>query len=157
MGMQYNLQQPLKPGWTNLIIKTEQAIRLLDTRMQDAYHILAAKKLKHLHNTHNNNNITHKGQANLAKNIHHKINQNNAMITQGDTGKTTVIIYKQDYHNKVYTFLAENNFHPIPNNPTNKYQKQIMTALKQCNLIINKGQIKHLTQRTPRHPYLRLS
>jgi hypothetical protein len=47
------------------------------------------------------------------------------MITQTDKGETTVIIYKQDYHNKVHTFLAENIFHPIPNNRTNKYQKQI--------------------------------
>jgi hypothetical protein len=57
MGVQYNLQQPHKAGWTNLIVETEQAIRLLDTRMQDAYHILAAKK--HLHNTHNNTTQLH--------------------------------------------------------------------------------------------------
>jgi len=106
MGMQYSLQQPLKAGWTNLIVETEQAIKLLDTRMQDAYRILAAKKIKQLHYTHNNNDITHKRQAHLAKNIHRKINQNNAMITQADKGKTTVTIYKQDYHNKVRTLVS---------------------------------------------------
>ena len=42
--------------------------------MQDAYGILVAKKLKQLHNTHNNNNITHKKQVHFEKNSHHKIN-----------------------------------------------------------------------------------
>ena len=75
------------------------------------------------------------------------------MITQADKGKTTVIIYKQDYRNKVHTFLVENNFHPIPNNPTKKYQKTDHD--KQWNLIINKGQIKHLTQTNPAPPTLK--
>jgi hypothetical protein len=133
----------------------EQAIRQLESKMQDTYHILAAKKLKQLHYTHNNNNTTHKRQTYLAKNIYHKINQKSAVITQADKGKTIVIIYKQDYHNKVHTFLTENKLQAIPDNPTNKYQKQITQAIKQCNLIINKGQIKHLTQRNPMSPTLK--
>jgi len=79
--MQYNLQQHLKTGWTNLIIEMEQAIRQLESKMQDTYHILAAKKLRQLHYTHNNNNTTHKRQTYLAKNIYHGINQKSAMIT----------------------------------------------------------------------------
>ena len=72
MGMQYNLQQTPKTGWTNLIIETEQAVRQLEAKMQDAYRILAARKLKQLHYTHNNN-TTHKRQTYPAKNIYHKI------------------------------------------------------------------------------------
>ena len=45
MGMQYNLQQTGKNSWTNLIVETEQALRQLEVKMQDAYRILAAKKL----------------------------------------------------------------------------------------------------------------
>jgi len=77
------------------------------------------------------------------------------MITQADKGKTIVIIYKKDYHNKVLTFLTDNKFQAIPNNPTNKYQKQITQAIKQSNLIFNKEQIKHLTQRNPMPPTLK--
>jgi hypothetical protein len=77
------------------------------------------------------------------------------MITQANKGKTIVIIYKQDYNNKVHTSLSENKFQAIPDNPTNKYQKQITQAIKQCNLIINKGQTKHLTQRNPTPPTLK--
>jgi len=42
-----------------------------------------------------------------------------------------------------------------PKTPTNKYQKQITQNIKQCNLIFNKEQIKHLTQRNPIPPTLK--
>jgi len=57
------------------------------------------------------------------------------MITQADKGKTKVIIYKQDYRNKVHTFLLENNFQTLPNNPTKKGQTLIIETLQQCNRI----------------------
>ena len=76
----------------------------------------------------NNRNTTQKRITYLANNIHNKIKQNNAMITQADKGKTIVITYKEDNNNKVHTFLTDNTFQAIPNNPTNKYQKQITQA-----------------------------
>ena len=42
-GLQYNMQQTSKTNWTNLVVETEQAIRLVETRSQEAYRILAAK------------------------------------------------------------------------------------------------------------------
>jgi len=77
------------------------------------------------------------------------------MITQADKGRTLVIIYKEDYHNKVHTFLTNNNFQTIPKNPTNKYQKQITQTIKQCNLIFHKEQNKYLTVRNPKPPTLK--
>ena len=61
------------------------------------------------------------------------------MITKADKGKTTVIIYKQDYRNKVHTFLLENNFQTLPNNPTKKDQTRITKTLQQCNLIFTRN------------------
>jgi hypothetical protein len=58
LGIQYNIQ-PLKTGWTNLVLETEQAVRQLDTRLQDAFQFMAAKKLKQIHNTNQNTNHTH--------------------------------------------------------------------------------------------------
>ena len=84
--MQYNLQQTGKNNWTNLTVETEQAVRQLEVKMQDAYRILAAKKLKQLQYTLHNRNTTQKRLTYLAKNIH-KIKQNNAMITQADKEK----------------------------------------------------------------------
>ena len=67
--------------------------------------------------------------------------ENNAVITQADKGRTLVMIYKEDYHNKVHTFLTNNNFQTIPKNPTNKYQKQITQTIKQCNVIFLIGNL----------------
>ena len=86
-GMQFNLKQAGKNNWNNLIVETEQAIRHLEVKMQDAYRILAAKKLKQLQYTLNNRNTTQKRLTVPAKNIHNKIKQNNAMITQADKEK----------------------------------------------------------------------
>jgi len=68
--------------------------------------------------------------------------ENNAMITQANKGKTTVIIYKQDYHDKIHTFLSENNFQPLLKNPTSKEQTRITNTLQQRGLIIHKKKNK---------------
>jgi len=34
--MQYNIQQTSKTNWTNLVMETEQAIRQLETKVQNA-------------------------------------------------------------------------------------------------------------------------
>jgi len=54
----------------------------------------------------------------------------NAMIAKADKGKTIVIIHTQDYTNKVYTFLTENNFCTIPQDPTKKYLAIILKTLQ---------------------------
>jgi YHS domain-containing protein len=110
---------------------------------------MATKILKQIHNTNQNFNYTHKIQRHIAKNIQQKITKNNAIITQADKGKTTVIIYKQDYQGKVHAFLSDNNFHTLPSNPTKKYQTHMAKTLQQCNFILHEKQIRHLTQKPP--------
>jgi hypothetical protein len=46
LGLQHNIQKPLKKYRTNLILETEKSIRLLKTRAQNAFRFMAAKKLK---------------------------------------------------------------------------------------------------------------
>jgi hypothetical protein len=152
LGAQHSIQRPLKTYWNNLIIETESAVRLLDTRVQDAFRLLATKKLKQIQNTHQNLNHTHKRQQHIAKNIQHKITKNNALITLTDKGKTTVIIYKKDYEEKVHTFLTDNNILSLPGDHTKKHQNLISKTMQQCNLILHKKQIRHWTQKTPPTP-----
>ena len=59
LGIQYKIQKPLKEYWTNLILETEKAIRMLDPRERNTFRIMAAKKLKQIYNTNHN---THKRQ-----------------------------------------------------------------------------------------------
>jgi len=138
-----------------LINETEQAIKKLDTKLQAPYRILAAKNLKQINTTGNQKNVLAKRQAYVLKNIKNKLTQENAMITKADKGKTIVIIYVHEYNTKVYDFINNNNFQLLRKNPTDKYQKHIANILKQCNQIIDKKQIKYLTQKKPRPPTLK--
>jgi hypothetical protein len=59
-GPNYAVEKEPKTYLTNLIIETEQAIRHLEPRVQDAYRHIAAKKIKHIMTTHRCNAL-HKG------------------------------------------------------------------------------------------------
>jgi hypothetical protein len=89
------------------------------------------------------------------KKLNHKIVMENAILVPADKGKTTVIIYLDDYSKKVHNFLTENKFQTLQKTPTDKYQKLILKTLQQSNLIINKKQIKHLIQKNPKLPTLK--
>jgi len=45
-GLQYSIEKPLRKYWTDLIMETEEAIRMLDIKMQAPFRILETKKLK---------------------------------------------------------------------------------------------------------------
>jgi hypothetical protein len=52
-GLKHSIERPLTIHFTNLIIKTERDIRLLDTKLQNSYHFMAASKLKQMFNSGN--------------------------------------------------------------------------------------------------------
>jgi hypothetical protein len=64
----------------------------------------------------------------------------NAIIVKADKGKTSVILYSDDYTEKVHTFLNDNNFQTLQTNPTDIFQKPLTKTLQQCNLITNNNQ-----------------
>ena len=70
----------------------------------------------------------------------------NAIIVKADKGKTSVILYSDDYKEKVHTFLNDNNFQTLQTNPTDIFQKPLTRTLQQCNLITNNNQKEPLNQ-----------
>jgi len=121
-GLQHSIEQPLEKYWTDLIMETEQAIRMLEPKMQSAHRILATRKLKQIKASSNHHNVEAKRTHILKKN-NNKLRKEDAMITKADKGKTCVIIYNNDYANKVHNFLDNNNFQKLPKDPTDKYKK----------------------------------
>jgi hypothetical protein len=87
----------------------------------------------------------------ILRNINHKLTTANVMITIADKSKATVIIYKHEYDKKVHTFLTDNSFQTLPDNPTNKDQARTLKTMQLCNQIIPKQHIKYLTQTPPPH------
>jgi len=59
-GLQYSIEKPLRKYWTDLIMETEEAIRVLDSKMQAPFRILATKKLKQISASDNHHNETAK-------------------------------------------------------------------------------------------------
>jgi hypothetical protein len=153
-GLQYSLGKPLKIYWMNLIIETERAIKLLDSKLQNAYRILVSRKLKQICNSNSNIKATQKRHLYIVNKIERKLLTGNAMLAQADKGRTTVIIYKELYTNKVHNFLTENNIQPLQKNPINKDRKHIQETLKQKNLIFNNKHVKYLLQKSPTPPTL---
>jgi len=62
-GMQYCIPQPTETHWTTLILETEQAKKLLDPKIQDAYRFMTAKKLTQIRKTQESSSMkTHERQ-----------------------------------------------------------------------------------------------
>ena len=124
-------------------------------KTQEAYRIIASKKLEQVKNSENHNNIYAKRQSHIAGNIKQKLQTGKAMIPRADKGKSTVIIDIGDYNNKTLDFINSNNFKTLNIDPTNKFQKNVKESLKQCNMVISKKQVKYLTQNKPQAPKLK--
>jgi hypothetical protein len=98
------VEKPLKTYWLNLITETENAIKLLDHKLQNAFCIIATNKLKQIYNVNNGGKTIHKRHHYILNKIKHKITAGNAMLAQADKGRTTVVIYKHDYDQKLHIF-----------------------------------------------------
>ena len=156
-GLQHSIAKPIRKWWNDTVMETEQAIRKLDPQIQEPYRIIAAQKLQQIKQRNNTKSRTktEEKEYSTIKSIHKKLNQHNAMITKADKGKTTVIINKEEYNNKVMEFLLENNFKQINKDPTNKYKAQIQKIAKQCETIIPKQVAKDLIPKDPKPPTLK--
>ena len=112
-GVQHSIEKPLKTYWINLIIETEQAIKLLDIKMKNPSRVLAAIKLKQIFTSNNHYNATQKRQAYSIKNLNNRLVTENSIIVKADKGKPAVIIYSDDYSKKIHNFLTENKFQTL--------------------------------------------
>jgi hypothetical protein len=154
-GMNYSIEKPTSTYAANLIAEMERAIRLLDTEMQNTYRIMAEKKLKQIIDSSSRSNMLQKRQLYVVKELNKKSATKNAIVIQADEGKTIVIINSKEYSKKVHSFLTANNFNTLTKDPTEKFQKLIYKTMQECNLIIDKHQIKYFTQKKATPPDLK--
>jgi len=89
-GLQYSIEKSLRKYWTDLIMETEHALRMLDSKMQAPFRILATKKLKQISASDNHHNETAKRQTYILKNINSKLVKENAMVAKADKGKNLI-------------------------------------------------------------------
>jgi alkaline phosphatase len=138
----------------DLIVDTENAIRHLKDSEQNAYRLLACKKIKQIRNS-RTTNILHKRQNYIITQIRKKLTQNNLVVIKADKRSTMVILNKDTYARKIDDFLQENQFMHLQKDPTEKYQKQVQQIITKCKDSIDKQQKKYLLRIKPRPPTLK--
>ena len=67
IGLQHSIEKPLDKYWTDLIMETEHAIRMLEPKIQSPFRILAAKKLKQIKTSSSRHNAEAKRQTCIVK------------------------------------------------------------------------------------------
>jgi len=96
--------------------------------------------------------------VNKERQIIHKIKNklilNKAIITKADKGNTVVIIYQQEYQNKIRDFIVNNNLITI-NDPTKNFQKKIRNVLNECQIVTHKDEKWKYVNLNPSAPSIR--
>jgi len=87
-------------NWTNLIIETERAVKLLEPKLQNRFRMRAAEKLNKIRNSNTQYNAKQKRQTYIPKSILYKFVKENAIVVPADNGKTVVIINSDEFKKK---------------------------------------------------------
>jgi hypothetical protein len=142
-GLKYNLHVQPKQQIKILAIEAETAINLLPVPDQDPVRYLIAKTLdKIAHRTIPNppdiSSKNHKSKFDkiTVNKIKEKLKQHNAILTKADKGQSIIIIYNDDYNNKVQDFITNNNFQLASRDPTNTFQKDIKILINSSPTLI---------------------
>ena len=123
-GMQYSIEKPIGIYWNDIIIETEQAIKKLEPRLQEAYRITAAQKLNKMKNSTSRRNKEAQRQNQIINNIKKKLIQGNATMAKADKGKTIVIINNTEYNKKTLDFINTNEIMKLTKDPTKTFHKK---------------------------------
>jgi hypothetical protein len=82
--------------------------------------------------------MTPRNEIKTVNQIKKKLADAEAMVTEADKGNSMVIIYKNEYNNKVHDFIDKNNFQQAPHDPTKKLKRSIRALINDCKEIIPK-------------------
>lgn len=140
----------------NDLINLDVAIRQKDKNLQDRL------RYSFIHELDKSSLETNKGiiknsksDMNVIKSIGLKLKDNNAVIVKADKGNTTVIMEKEIYHEKMLTFIQNNNkFTPLTKDPTVEFNKISNNAINKCKSLTNSMKYK-LKMNNPQAPTLR--
>jgi hypothetical protein len=121
----------------NIIVETEEAINKIEPEKQDEIRSEAITHITNYIKKHNTKQKKYNPMLNTIKNIKQKLESNNLTITKADKSNATVIIDKNEIDTKTINFITENNCIEIKNDPTNKYNTQIINMIKLNNKLID--------------------
>lgn len=90
----------------------------------------------------------------VIKNIRHKIERNNLIVTTADKNAGMVILNKEDYIQKTNKFLTDNNYTELKKDPLNKFVNRTKAVIKIARDTITKYSTWNMSIMNPRNPRL---
>jgi hypothetical protein len=142
-----------------LALEAETAISLLPTQEQDHIRFQVAHNIKQLYKQYDS---TEQYNSNHAKNeyktinkIKEKLESNNALALKADKGNSVVIVYADNYHNKVQEFITNNSFTVVDKDPTKRFQNKIRTTIRVGQNTIHKDKRAKYVNLNPTAPTIR--
>ena len=141
-GLKYNLGSKQKRWINNLAMEAKTAIMMLPPGQQDYIRHQVAKNIKRLYQQHGQRttykSTQEKRQDKTAKLIKDKLIKNKAMVAKADKGNSTVILYSDDYTQKVNDFIFCGNFTTANACITKNLQRELRDKINECRIIIQK-------------------
>jgi hypothetical protein len=142
-----------------LALEAENAFTLLPPGEQEYTRHQIAKNIRKLLNQqaqHNRQN-SKKGidELRILRQIKTKLHENGALTTKADKGNSVVVVYRDEYEQKVKNFISNNETTETNGNITAKFQKDIRTTLNECKQKIDTDSKWRYTNLNPDNPLLK--
>jgi len=158
-GLKYNLGIIQKRWINNLATVAETAITMLPPGEQDYIRHQVAKNITRLHQQQGQQttyrNTKEKREDKTAKLIKDKLRKNKAIVAKADKGNSTVILYSDDYTQKVNDFISCGNFTTVNADITKTLQTELRDTINECRSVIQKGDKWKLMNISPTAPTMR--
>ena len=91
-------------------------------------------------------------EVKVMNSIKDKLHENKALIKKADKGSSLIIVYQNDYKQKVLDFIANSGAEIVKSNIPTKFQKDLRSTINSCKSLIdidNKGRLINLNPETP--------
>jgi hypothetical protein len=156
-GLKYNFCKKSKQGIFDELIAAESAIKCIpNTDTRNSLRAIVNNKIRSIQKKDTTQqNKTASIEQRALNSIKEKLTENNALISKADKGNSIVILYQNEYVNKVNNFIEANNIVKIDKDPTQKYSTIINKAINSSKALLSPDEIKNIKMMNPCAPSLR--
>ena len=89
------------------------------------------------------------------KQIENKLSKNKAMFSKGDKDNSIVVLYQDEYNQKVEEFISDNNFTTANTDITKNLQREIRNTINDHQRVIQKSERWKYVNLNPTAPTMR--
>lgn len=142
-GLKYNLSHRRKQWISNLAFEAETATILLPPGEHEYIRHQIAHNRKKLYKQQierpNYSNMQSRNENKIINQIKDKLTKNEAIISKADKGNSIIIIYQEEYKEKINKFISNNSFTIANGDFTKKLQKDIGNTIYECQQVRHKS------------------